>query len=272
MKEAWKRSDRLSSLLLCPQTFRNSMKLCPEVTPSDSSTTWTRELLYLLATQGWSFQQRFGVNNASCTFTSCKPYTSTRHQSYRKKKKILFGKLMDMSNTILSHLGKREWCTDTPCKDSVWATKTWRRGSATKPNTATSWVYKQSRSGCAWLDCPYCLANVNDEMGWVFQIQQRASKRHAQLPLTAGGAARASWRRERSSLCPTKHWTIHQMIYFLVTLYLMISWAGILSALSIVKWWKNKAAGCSLCLLRYWWPTHFIKADITAEAILGNVI
>lgn len=179
-----------------------------------------------------------------------------------------------MSNTTLSHLPPRKaWTMQTPhATDSVWATKTWKRGSATKPNVATSWMCKQSRSGCAWLERPYCLADVNAETGRVFQTQQRASNRHAQLPLTAGGAARASWRGERSPLCPTKHWSIHQMIYFLVTLYLMISWAGILNALSIVLWWKNKAAGCSWCLLRYWWAIHLIGAEITAEEMLGNVI
>lgn len=71
-------------------------------------------------------------------------------------------------------------------------------------------------------------------MKQVLQLQQRASNRHAQLPLVAVGAARAHWRGERSLLCHIKHWSIHQMIYFLVTLYLMISWAGILNTLSIV--------------------------------------
>lgn len=93
---------------------------------------------------------------------------------------------------------------------------------------------KQSRSGCAWLECPHWVADVNDETGQVFQTQQRASNRHAWLPLTAVGAARAGWEGERSSLCPIKHCSIPQMISFLVTLYLMISWAGILNALSIV--------------------------------------
>lgn len=30
-------------------------------------------------------------------------------------------------------------------------------------------MYEQPRSGCAWLECPYCIAHVNDEMGQVFQ-------------------------------------------------------------------------------------------------------
>lgn len=94
VKEAWKKSDRLSSLVLCPQTLRNRMKLCSEVTSNGSSTTWTWELWYLLATQGWSFQQRFGANSASCTFSSCKPYIwgcpqDSSHIMKRKKKSFL---------------------------------------------------------------------------------------------------------------------------------------------------------------------------------------
>lgn len=94
-------------------------------------------------------------------------------------------------------------------------------------------MYKQAGSGCAWPECPHCSAAVPDEMGQVFQAQQRAQT-GTHSSLAAAGAARASWGGERGPLCPTKHCSSHQMIYFLVTLYLMISWAGILNALSIV--------------------------------------
>lgn len=107
----------------------------------------------------------------------------------------------------------------------------------------------------AWtslLLCPFQWWNAASASDTARRLKQART-----APTDAVGAARARWRGERSPLCHIKHWSIHQMSYFLVTLYLMVSWAGILNTLSIVQRWKNKAAGCGSCLLRCWWAIHF---------------
>ena len=115
---------------------------------------------------------------------------------------------------------------DTPCQELDEGHKG-IKDKAQPPDQTLQPAEETSRQEEGVLGLDVTIVVLISMMKWskCFRCSNTSQARTA--PLTA--VAQARWRGERSPLCHTKHWSNHQMVYFLVTLYLMISWAGILN-------------------------------------------